>query len=46
MLHSPYSEDKNNMGRMKRDGWGVSTISTWEDIITFARDFSRRNYEK
>ncbi len=45
VLHSPYSTDSKNMKRMNDEGWNVYTISTWEDIIIFASEFSRRNYE-
>jgi hypothetical protein len=32
--------------RRARDelGWNVHTVSSWEDLVAFARDFSRRKF--
>ena len=27
-------------------GWGLYPLAAWDDLLEFARDFSRRNYEK
>jgi hypothetical protein len=26
------------------EGWDVHRVSSWEDVVAFARDFSRRHY--
>lgn len=33
-----------NLDRMKRDGWGVSLVNTMEELVAFARQFSKANY--
>lgn len=35
-----------NLDRMKRDGWAVSLVNTMEELVAFARQFSKANYIK
>jgi hypothetical protein len=44
VLHMSPEWEKDGIGRMKTDGWNVATILTWEDIVAFAREFSRANF--
>jgi hypothetical protein len=37
---------QQNIDRMKNDGWNVSLVNDWEELVAFAREFSRRNFEK
>jgi hypothetical protein len=34
------------LDRMQNDGWNVSLVNTQEELVAFAHDFSRRNYER
>jgi hypothetical protein len=34
-----------NLERMKRDGWGVSIVNSMEELVAFARQFSKMNYD-
>ena len=29
----------------QQDGWDIHVVKNWEDLVTFARAFSRRAYE-
>jgi hypothetical protein len=35
-----------NVERLRRDGWNVNIVSSMEELVEFARDFSRRNYTR
>jgi hypothetical protein len=35
-----------NLDRMKRDGWAVSLVNTMEELVAFARQFSKANYDR
>lgn len=32
--------------RAQGEGWRISRVSQWDELITFARDFARHHYEK
>lgn len=34
------------LGRMKQDGWNVSLVDSLEQLVAFARQFSRANYDR
>ncbi len=34
-----------SLDRMKRDGWGVSLVDSMEELVAFARHFSRQNFD-
>lgn len=44
VLHMPSEWGSGETSRMRSDGWDVAFVQTWEDVVGFARDFSRRNY--
>jgi hypothetical protein len=35
-----------NIVRLRRDGWNVNIVSSMQELVEFARDFSRRNYAR
>jgi len=37
---------QQNIDRMKNDGWNVGLVNDWEELVAFAREFSRRNFDK
>jgi hypothetical protein len=42
VLHMPLTWEPAKTGRMRKEGWQVHGIQAWEDIVPFAREFSRR----
>jgi hypothetical protein len=44
LLHMPADWDPKQVQRMRADGWGVHCVQDWEDLVAFARAFSRANY--
>ena len=38
---APWSTD---LVRARNEGWGVHRVATWDDLLAFAREFSRRAY--
>jgi hypothetical protein len=46
VLNLPGTWPAEKAGRMKSDGWAVHRIFNWEELIKFAREFSRAKYEK
>jgi len=44
VLHIPSEWDTPETKRMQAEGWEVSRIVNWEDILAFARDFSRAKW--
>lgn len=45
VLHMPYRQSHEaGQERLKEQGWDVHLLSTWEDLVRFARAFSRRTY--
>jgi hypothetical protein len=45
LLHMQAQWARDEMARMKKDGFDVFTVVQWEDIIPFAQEFSRKKYE-
>jgi hypothetical protein len=39
-------QSESNIARLRRDGWNVNIVSSMEELVEFARDFSRRNYTR
>ena len=37
---------KEEMNRMRNDGWNIHFVVNWEDLLEFARAFSKEKYEK
>lgn len=37
---------RENITRMKRDGWAVSLVDSMEELVAFARQFSKANYDR
>jgi hypothetical protein len=44
VLHIYANWGEEEVKRMKADGWDVSYVLAWEDIVEFARQFSQKNY--
>jgi hypothetical protein len=44
VLHMPPDWESERVGRMRADGWDVHSVQSWEDIVAFARAFSRAKY--
>ena len=44
VLHMPSTFDPKGMQRMRDDGWNVSCVVAWEDVVAFAREFSRMTF--
>lgn len=44
VLHMP--SGWGEVARMKNDGWDVTSIVNWEDIVPFAREFAKKKWEK
>jgi hypothetical protein len=44
VLNMPLDFEQAGVGRMREDGWMVYPIQKWEDIVTFAREFSRATF--
>ena len=34
-----------DLRRARAEGWGVHRVASWDDLLAFAREFSRRTYE-
>lgn len=34
------------VARLRNDGWRVHSVRNWDELLDFARNFSRENYEK
>ncbi|MEW5723117.1 MAG: VWA domain-containing protein [Thermodesulfobacteriota bacterium] len=39
------SHYKTQIEQMRRDGWNVFLVSSWEELVAFAREFARDKYE-
>jgi hypothetical protein len=46
VLHMQSSWSPKESERMRRDGWGVHFVTDWQEMVEFARDFSKRTWEK
>lgn len=44
VLHMPPEWQPERIRRMREDGWDVHCVQNWEDIVQFAREFSRARY--
>jgi hypothetical protein len=44
VLHMPLSWEKGKAERLRKEGWQTRGIQAWEDIVPFAREFSRRTW--
>lgn len=45
VLNMPAKYLKDKTDRLRGDGWNVHFVSTWEEMIEFARAFSKMKYE-
>jgi hypothetical protein len=47
MVLNLYSDWQNipKLAQAREQGWSLNRVQTWEDLIEFARKFSRENYE-
>ena len=45
VLNMPSTYYQEGIDLMLADGWNVHLVETWEDMIAFAREFSRKQYE-
>ncbi len=46
VLNMPEGAGGEPAARLARDGWRVRYVAGWEQLLEFARDFSRRAYEE
>jgi hypothetical protein len=46
VLRMPAIMNPEGVARMKADGWGVHSVERWDDIVAFARAWSRAAYER
>lgn len=46
VLHMPPDWNAAETARMRKEGWDVAFVQEWEDVLAFARDFSRRHYAR
>ena len=44
VLNMPLAFEPAGVTRMRDEGWNVSTIQKWDDIVAFAREFSRATF--
>lgn len=44
VLNMPEELEPEGVKRMRNDGWSVDFVRQWEDIVTFARQFSRATF--
>jgi len=44
VLNMPIDFEPAGVKQMQNDGWSVSSVRQWEDIVAFAREFSRRTF--
>lgn len=43
---APYYAQSPDVARMIEGGWNVYVVNNWEDMVEFARAFSKLNYER
>lgn len=46
VLHMPSQWKDQQAERMRDDGWNVHRLHDWEELVEFARSFSRMTYEE
>jgi len=44
VLNLPHKAEPSALTRARAEGWDIHRVSSWEDLVAFARDFSRRAY--
>jgi hypothetical protein len=44
VLNMPVEFERPGVKQMQQDGWSVSSVRQWEDIVAFAREFSRKTF--
>jgi hypothetical protein len=45
-LDLPEGSMQEPVARLRKDGWGVHYVPSWQALVDFAREFSRRAYEQ
>ncbi len=45
-LNIDEAQHKERVARLRADGWRVHSVRDWNELMEFARNFSRENYEK
>lgn len=45
-LDLPQGAMQEPVARLRADGWSVHYVPSWEALVAFAREFSRRSYEE
>jgi hypothetical protein len=46
VLNMPENRDDEDLKRLTAEGWRIHRICNWEELVAFAREFSRATYEK
>lgn len=46
VLHMPQNRQNEDVDRLVKMGWNVYRVYDWQELINFARDFSRRQYQR
>jgi len=46
VLNMPRDWLKDEVARLRADGWGIHYLSDWAELVAFAREFSRVAYEE
>lgn len=46
VLHMQSSWSSQESERMRSDGWGVHFVNDWKEMVEFAREFSKRTWER
>jgi len=46
VLHMQSGWSPKESDRMRSDGWGVHFVTDWKEMVEFAREFSKRTWEK
>ncbi|MBI2215341.1 MAG: VWA domain-containing protein [Acidobacteria bacterium] len=46
VLHMDAKWSPHESQRMRDDGWGVHFVNDWKEMVEFAREFSRRTWER
>jgi hypothetical protein len=44
LLHMSPSANQPNVMRMRGDGWDTYFLTQWEDVVAFAKEFTRKHY--
>ncbi len=46
ILHMQPQSTDGQVSRMRNDGWDIVFVTEWKDILAFAREFAKKNYER